>query len=289
MSDSSVIDIQTTLQQTTAILAAADIDTARLDAELLLAYCLQVDRIHLLARPEQLLAPDQFACFQALVRRRSSREPLAYLIGQRWFYGLEFEITPAVLIPRPETELLVEKALSWLDQHRGEARQVIDVGAGSGAIAVSIAANTTPDVKILASDTSPESLQVAKQNARKHGVENRITFLLGDLLDPLPGPVHLILSNPPYIASDIIPTLMPEVRDYEPKAALDGGADGLRVIERLLAQAPVYLSPGGAIFMEIGYDQGQSASELTHQFFPTAAIHIHQDLAGLDRLVEIQP
>ena len=215
-----------------------------MDAEVLLAHCLQVDRIHLLAHPEQILTPDQLACFRTLAQRRANREPLAYLLGQRWFYALEFDVTPAVLIPRPETELLVEQALNWLDQRQGAAIRVIDVGTGSGAIAVSIAANTASDVQLLASDTSPKSLQVAKQNARKHGVEDRITFLQGDLLDPLPEPIHLILSNPPYIASDVIPTLMPEVRDHEPKAALDGGPDGLRIIERLLAQAPAFLSPG---------------------------------------------
>jgi len=288
MSNSGVTDIQGTLQQSTATLAAADIDTIRLDAELLLAYCLKVERTHLLAYPEQTLTSNQFACFRALVERRAEREPLAYLTGQRWFYGLEFAVTPAVLIPRPETELLVELALDWLRQHQSVGCLVADVGTGSGAIAVSIAANTTPDVTILASDVSPESLRIAKQNARKHGVNEHIAFLHGDLLDPLPEPVHLILSNPPYIASDIIPTLMPEVRDHEPQMALDGGPDGLRVIEQLLAQAPAQLLPDGAIFLEIGYDQGQSASASARRLFPTAQIRVHPDLAGLDRVLEIQ-
>lgn len=287
MSDSSVTAIQTELVQTTATLAAVGIETARLDAELLLAHCLDVERTHLLAHPEQILTPEQLGCFRALAQRRAEREPLAYLIGRRWFYALEFTVTPAVLIPRPETELLVEKAVQWLGQRQGRTR-VLDVGTGSGAIAVSIAANTAPAVEILASDLSPESLQVAKQNARKHDVAGRITFLPGDLLDPLPEPVHLILSNPPYIASNGIPTLMPEVRDHEPRAALDGGPDGLRVIERLLAQAPAHLWPCGAIFLEIGYDQGSAASAIVRRYFPAAAIRIHQDLAGLDRMVEVQ-
>jgi len=288
MFDSSGSDIQATLQQSTTTLAAAGIDTARLDAELLLAHCLQVGRTHLLAHPEQLLTPEQFACFQALAQRRAGREPLAYLTGRRWFYALEFAVTPDALIPRPETELLVEKAVRWLGQRHGRKTRVLDVGTGSGAIAVSVAAHAAPEVELLASDVSAESLQIAKQNARKHGVAGRITFLLGDLLDPLPEPVHLILSNPPYIASAVIPTLMPEVRDHEPRAALDGGPDGLRVIERLLAQAPVHLRPGGAIFLEIGYDQGPAAGVIARQYFPTAAIRIHQDLAGLDRVVEVQ-
>ena len=281
------------LQQSAATLAAAGIDTARLDAEVLLAHCLQVERTHLLAHPEQTLTSGQLACFRVLAQRRAGREPLAYLTGRRWFYGLEFAVTPAVLIPRPETELLVELALDWLSQYqsagyRPVGYRVLDVGTGSGAIAVSIAANTTPDVEILASDVSPESLRIAKQNARKHGVEERIAFLHGDLLDPLPDPVHLILSNPPYIASDILPTLMPEVQDHEPQMALDGGPDGLRIIERLLAQAPAHLSPGGAIFLEIGYDQGEAASVLARRYFPKAAVRVHPDLAGLDRVVEIQ-
>jgi len=193
-----------------------------------------------------------------------------------------------VLIPRPETELLVELALNWLSLHQPPGGRVIDVGTGSGAIAVSIAANTTPDVVLLASDVSPESLRIAKQNARQHGVEERIVFLHGDLLAPLPEPVHLILSNPPYIVSDILPTLMPEVRDHEPQMALDGGPDGLRMIERLLAQAPAHLRPGGAIFIEIGYDQGQSASAIARRYFPKATVRVHPDLAGLDRVVEIR-
>lgn len=288
MIDSIASTIQTTLQWAMDVLVAAGIDTARLDAEVLLAQCLQVDRIHLLAYPEQILTPDQVDCFRALVQRRARREPLAYLLGKRWFYALEFEVTPAVLIPRPETELLVEKALDWLGKNQGGVKWVVDVGTGSGAIAISIATNTPPDVQLLASDTSPESLRVAKQNARKQGVEDRITFLQGNLLDPLAEPVHLILSNPPYIASDIIPTLMPEVRDHEPKAALDGGLDGLQIIERLLTQAPAHLAPDAATFIEIGYDQGQSTSAIAQQLFPAAAIRIHQDLAGLDRVVEIQ-
>ena len=288
MTHSDESDIKTLLQQTTDVLAQAGIDTARLDAEVLLTQCLQVDRIYLLTHSEQRLTTDQLACFQTLVRLRANREPLAYLTGKRWFYALEFEVTPAVLIPRPETELLVEQALGWLDRHQGKALRVADVGTGSGAIAVSIAANTTSDVKILASDKSAAALQVAKQNARKHGVDKHITFLQGDLLNPLTSPVHLILSNPPYITSAIIPTLMPEVREHEPKTALDGGPDGLRIIEQLLAQAPAWLLSDGAIFVEIGYDQGQSAGDIARQHFPNATICIHQDMAGLDRLLEVQ-
>ncbi len=170
MPDPGATSIQSILRQTTDTLTAVGIDTARLDAEVLLAHCLQVDRTYLLAHPDQVLKPDQVACFQALAMRRADREPLAYLIGQRWFYALAFEVTPAVLIPRPETELLVEKALSWLEQRPQVGCRVIDVGTGSGAIAVSVAASTGPDVQVLASDMSPDSLQIAKQNARKHGL-----------------------------------------------------------------------------------------------------------------------
>jgi len=269
-------------------LQRAGVDGARLDAELLLAHVLGRDRAYLLAYPEQQLDPEQGAAFQSYLDRRAGHEPLAYLTGRRWFYGLELEVTPDALIPRPETELLVEQALRWLSQDRRGLRRVVDVGTGSGAIAVAVASRTSQDVEIVAIDASPQALALARRNAQRCGVPDRIQFLPGDLLEPLTEPADLILANLPYIPSADLAGLMPEVRDYEPAAALDGGPDGLRPIERLLAQAGDHLRADGALFLEIGYDQGERACSLAQRYFPDARLNIHQDLAGLERLLVVQ-
>jgi release factor glutamine methyltransferase len=273
-------------------LAGAGIDGARLDAEVLLAHVLRVERSFLLSHPTLPLSLAQAALYAGLIRRRAAREPLAYLSGRRWFYGLEFLVTSAVLIPRPETELLVEMALAWL-AGRPEGATVVDVGTGSGAIAVALAVHTPSRVRILASDSSAAALAVAQENARQH-CPGRITFLSGDLLTPLSEPVDLIVANLPYVAEAKRDDLMPEVRDHEPAAALFGGEDGLAVIERLLLQAPAHLRPGGGVMLEIGAGQGEAARLLAGRLlagrhFPAARIAIHPDLAGLDRVLVITP
>lgn len=289
-------------------LSEVRIESARLDAELLLGHCLGVERTTLLAHPEWMLSPAQQHQFQTLLRRRAGREPLAYLTGRRWFFGLEFEITAAVLIPRPETELLVEAAIEWLSQRPQAGCSVIDVGTGSGAIAVSLAAHTPPAVRISATDLSPAALAVARGNAGRLTEPGRITFLEGDLLKATCGrrspdlpatensrsapadqkQFDLILANLPYIADGDRADLMPEVTEHEPELALFSGPDGLDQIKRLLAQAPAHLRPGGAIMLEIGYDQGEQALALADHAFPAAALSLQTDLAGLDRLLIIQ-
>lgn len=284
-------DVRAALTQAIRVLRTAGVDSPRLDAEILLAHCLDdsgaSDRSYLLAHPDLPLTPTQIARYTQLVQRRVAREPLAYLTGRRWFFGLDLLVTPAVLIPRPETELLVTQALDWLASSRPEGATIIDVGAGSGAIAIAIAAHTQPTVRIFASDLSPAALAVAQANARRH-CPDRITFLSGDLLAPLTEPVDLILANLPYVAEAERSALMPEVRDHEPPAALFGGDDGLRQIERLLAQAPDHLRPHGALLLEIGASQGEAARQIARRHFPPAAIAILPDLAGHDRLLVVQ-
>lgn len=277
-----------TLQAATVALKEVGADSPRLDAELLLAHCLQRDRAYLLAHPEQTLSSQQQTEFARLLARRVAREPLAYITGRRWFYGLKFVVGPAVLIPRPETEMLVEAALEWLGQRPQVGVSMIDVGTGSGTIAIAVAAHSAGDVHIYASDQSADALEIAQDNAHTLVPDKSIHFLHGDLLAALPQPIDMIVANLPYVAEEQRSGLMPEVRDYEPALALFGGADGLREIERLLAQSPAHLKPGGAILLEIGYDQGQSAMNLARRIFPAADIRIRPDLAGLDRLLLIQ-
>jgi len=256
-------------------------DAPYLETEVLLAYVLGTSRTSLLAHPERVLTPDQLSIYQSLVRRRASDYPLPYLTGRVEFYGLEFEVTPEVLIPRPETETLVNLALA-----RGPAT-VVDVGTGSGCVAVSLAVHL-PETIICAIEISPAALAVARRNVERHSVTGRVQLLVGDVLNPRPGPVDLIVSNPPYIPTGQCASLPASVRDHEPRLALDGGLDGLALIRRLLAQAPAVLHPGGGLLIEIGAYQGEAAVYLARTYFPQATVRVHPDLAGRDRVLEIQ-
>lgn len=276
------------LAHTARALAAAGVDTPRLDAELLVAHVLSVSRTGLLAHPEQPLSAEQAARLHLLTARRAAREPLAYLTGRRWFFGREFAVTPAVLIPRPETEVLVERALVWLAARAEKTLAVADVGAGSGAIIISVAAQTAAHIHCHACDLSREALLVAQANAAHHGVAARIQFHQGDLLAALPGPVDLLLANLPYVGEEERALLPPEVREHEPALALFSGPHGLHLIERLLAQAPDCVRPGGALLLEIGAGQGQAVTDLARRAFPRAQVACHSDLAGRDRVIDIQ-
>jgi release factor glutamine methyltransferase len=283
-------------------LAAAGCDTPRLDAEVLLAHSLSRERTWLYLYPEYSLTPEQVNTFEALLRRREAREPVAYLIGCKEFFGLEFQVNPHVLIPRPETELLVETALQIYDlrftiyDFANSPRKskivnrkltIVDVGTGSGCIATALA-KYLPQAAIFAIDTSAKALQLARRNAERHSVAGQITFLPGDLLQPLIEPVDLIVSNPPYVSEAQLAAASPEVSRFEPRLALAGGADGLAVIRRLLAQAAGKLNPGGSLLIEIGSSQGVAVKALAQTYFPAATIRIESDLAGLDRLLIVQ-
>ncbi|HEY81329.1 MAG TPA: peptide chain release factor N(5)-glutamine methyltransferase [Anaerolineae bacterium] len=276
--------IRDRLREATEVLKRAGVDTPTLDAELLLAHALGVARSWLLAHPEQHLTPEQEAAFRALLARRTAREPLAYITGQRAFYDIQLEVTPAVLTPRPETEELVERALTWLRERPRAV--VVDVGTGSGAIALTVARHASQS-RVYAIDISPQALDVARRNARRLGLTARVAFLLGDLLAPLPEPVDIILANLPYIPEGVRTDLMPEVAAFEPPEALFSGERGLDHIARLLAQAPAFLRPGGRILLEMGCDQADEVLALARQSFPRADRRVIQDLTGRDRFLAI--
>jgi release factor glutamine methyltransferase len=258
-------------------------DRPRLEVELLLAGVLDRSRIYLLAHPEAALAPDRARAYVDGVERRAAHEPLPYITGRAPFFGLDFAVTPDVLIPRPETELLVEEALAWVGAREGATGA--DVGTGSGCIVVSLAYHA-PGVRWYATDTSAAALEVARANAAGHGVAPRVTFLHGDLLAPLPEPVDLIVSNPPYVAEGEWETLPPSVR-REPPAALLSGPEGLDHLGRLLDQARTRLRPGGLVLVEVGEAQGAAALALARDLFPGAAARVLPDLAGKDRVLRL--
>jgi release factor glutamine methyltransferase len=272
-------DIKQALLEATAHLRTVT-DAPRLEAEVLLGHVLNVSRTALLAHPERALTPDRLSDYQALIRRRASGYPLPYLTGRVEFYGLEFEVTPEVLIPRPDTETLVELALAR------RPATVVDVGTGSGCIAVSLAVHL-PEATICAIEVSPAALAVAQRNVERHGVTERVRLMVGDLFNPRPAPADLIVSNPPYIPTGKCALLPVSVRDHEPRLALDGGPNGLDIVQQLLMQAPAVLNPGGGLLIEIGADQGEAASHLARTFFPQATVRIHPDLAGRDRVLEV--
>lgn len=261
---------------------SASSETPRLDAELLLAHALGWGRARLIAEGRQPLALGQLGGYRQLVARRAALEPVAYIVGHREFYGLDFAVDRRVLVPRPETELLVELALAFAGQ-TFERFRIVDVGTGSGCIAVALAVHL-PEARVVAVDISPAALQVARRNVERHGVAERVRLAEGDLLAPLDEPVDLLVSNPPYT---IVSEIDEGVRRHEPGGALDGGPDGLAVYRRLLAQAPAKLRPGGSLLLEIGATQADAVTELARQHFPKASIRLYRDLAGLDRVVTI--
>jgi release factor glutamine methyltransferase len=266
----------------TAALAATPsaAEAPTLTAQALLAHVLGLTRTQLLAQPERPLSAAEQAAFAAALERAAAGEPLAYLLGQREFYGLEFEVGPTVLVPRPETELLVDLARAR------RPRRALDVGTGSGCIAVALAVSA-PGVQVTALDVSAAALAVARRNAARHGVAERVTFIESDLLaalKPAPG-YDLLCANLPYIDTTELSGL--PVAAHEPALALDGGPGGLAVIARLLAQAPAYLTPGAALLLEIGATQGAAATALARAAFPGARVTVERDLAGLERVVVV--
>ena len=263
-------------------LRAAGVDTPVLDAEIMLSRTLGRSRTELLAHPEAVPPQEVVERFSGWVSRRSRREPLAYIIGEREFYGICFEVSPAVLIPRPETEILVETAIGLI---KGvPAPRIADIGLGSGAVAVSIA-KAAPDAVIYGTESSVEALEIARRNAQRADTQNRTHFLQGDLLEPLAGMTfRLIVSNPPYIPGSEIEGLQPEIAKYEPRQALDGGPDGLECHRRLAGSAGAYLEDKGVLAVEVGAGQADAVEGL-FRAAGLRGVRSVRDYSGIERVV----
>jgi release factor glutamine methyltransferase len=251
--------------------------TALPDAALLLLHTLGIDRPTLIAHPERTLDRTQQAAYQRLIERRLRFEPIQYILGQAEFYGLTLRVTPAVLIPRPETELLVEAVIERLPHD--QPQRVADIGTGSGAIAIAIA-HAVPQSFVTALDLSPEALALARENAQAHALEARIRFLVSDLLTAVANeaPFDAILSNPPYVPLEDAPTLHPQVRDHEPSLALYAGAEGLDLYRRIIPQAFALLKPNGLLALEIGHGQREAIAALLGAWRDVEFLHDLQQI-----------
>lgn len=277
--------IAETLKLASERLRVASVPNDVLDAQTLLAEALGKDRTYLIVNFNEQLGEDLLAAYSQLIERRSAGEPLQYITGHQQFFGLEFEVTPDVLIPRPETELIVEEVIRLVEEHKLDDPVIVDVGTGSGCIAVSLA-RELGNAKVFACDISTAALNVARKNAARHELENRIDFIESDLLAAFPETelADFILSNPPYVAAHELPTLQREVRDWEPHTALTDQADGLSFYRRLLANAPARLKPGGYLICELGF--GQSEAVLAMAGSQTwSEIRLLDDLQSIPRTI----
>ena len=267
------------LQWTADYFAGKEIASARLEAELLLAATLDLDRVGLYVNFERPLDSSELAAFREQVQRRAKGEPVQYILGETEFWSLPFTVSPAVLIPRADTEVLVEEALSRIE---GPVH-LLDVGTGSGAIAVAMA-HEKPEIQVTALDCSEEALQVARGNAERNGVAERVSCLAGDLAELPPGPFAMVVSNPPYIPTADCEQLMTEVRDHEPRLALDGGEDGLTAYRQLSSQSGEILLPGGWLLVEVGVGQAEDVVAL-FESAGLAEITSRDDYSGIPRVV----
>ncbi len=257
-------------------------DSPRLDGELLLAHSLSIRRLDLYLEYNKPLNPEELAGFKALILRRAKGEPVAYIIGCKGFHKLNLKVCPATLIPRPETELLVEAALDRLEENSSAC--VLELGTGAGGVILSLSLERK-DIAPSATDISPEALEQARANAVDTGLDGRVEFLEGDLFAPLDGRSYkMILMNPPYVTEAEYERLATDITCFEPARALLAGSDGLNVIRRLVREAPAYLEEGGCLLFEIGSGQGEAASALLADG-PYKGVKVLKDLAGLDRVV----
>jgi release factor glutamine methyltransferase len=267
------------LAQARLILTNSGIDESFIEGEILLRYALGIDRTTFFASLNEELTPVQAELFLQLVDRRRLGEPSAYITGHREFFGLDFKVDQRVLIPRTETEMLVERAIDLCRRYKYAA--IADIGTGSGCIAISLAKYLT-GVHVYAVDISADALAVAAQNSALHNVQDKITFIEGDLLKPLPGLVDIIVANLPYVKNADISL------KSEPELALDGGSEGLDKINGLCRQIPGKIKPGGGLLMEIGQGQAEAVKTMLHNVFPGGVVDIYKDLAGIERVVSVR-
>ncbi len=282
------ISISELILEATKDLQLAGVPDPRREADGLMQFVTEEERTFLLTHPEGLVSEEQAKLFRRFVARRGSGEPLQYLTGRQDFFGLEFEVTPDVLIPRPETELLVEAALKLTDSSKG-APYICDVGTGSGCIAIALL-HKLSHASALGLDISEPAIRVARRNAMRHSVTERIEFIVSDCfsaLEPRPVVFDLIVSNPPYVASNAWEGLQREVRQHEPRTALVSGSDGLSMIRRLLSESPAFLQPGGHLLFEIGFDQGATVERLIDRSH-WKLLGIEDDLQGIPRIVVLE-
>lgn len=275
-------------QQATNSLKNAGFESPALDTDILLMHLLKTDRAGLYLQldktVDELLSRD----FVKLFHRRLSREPIQYITGRAYFYNLELYVDSRTLIPRPETEVVVEKTLEYINVNNLTNLILADIGTGSGAIALALATTSTAISKVYATDISNESLYVAGINIRKHNMAEKIILLQGNLLEPLPEPVDIIISNPPYITVNEMNTLDIDIKDYEPPLALYAGDEGTTFIENLLANAKPKLKTGGAIFLEMGHSQHQQVLHLATKYFPASLSSVFKDLGGHYRVLQVK-
>jgi len=270
------------LERARGVLVAHNIEEAHLECQLLLRQALGISQVQLYLGIDHELGSEEEEGFWRLVERRLSGEPIAYIRGHREFYGLDFSVEPGVLIPRPESELLVEQSIRLAQNHIGFA--IAEIGTGSGAVAVSLALNL-PRAKIYAADISASALKIARLNCEKHGVVGRVCLLQGDMLQPLPEPVDLIVANLPYVSEAELSQV--SSAGFEPLLALNGGVDGLDKIRQLCGQAGDRLRPGGSLLLEIGQGQATAVTALLACLFPSAEIKVIPDLSGIERVVSL--
>jgi release factor glutamine methyltransferase len=283
--------VREALTRGTKDLAQAGQESAQLDAQILLSHVLDVERSTLYAHPERVLSPEQEQQYRLLVERRSQGEPVAYLVGHKEFYGLDFLVDRRVLIPRPETELLVDAARKVIQHMLDGGRNpiVADIGTGSGAIPVALAVHEPELPYLYATDISTDALEVARINCQHHHVEHRVRLLLGDLLAPLPEAVDIITANLPYVGSEEMHLLAPDVQAYEPHLALFSGPRGLDLVQRFLVeiQQSQKLRERGVLLLEVGYQQREPLASLLHELWPSAVVTFTKDYSGWDRVVQV--
>ena len=282
-----MLSIEALLRKAQQELTQAKIDTPRLDAEILLARILDKPRTYLMTWPEREVSASEAQTFEQWIRRRLKNEPVAYILGDQEFYGHLFKVSPAVLIPRPETEHLVEKAIDWCRAKQLDAPKVLDLCTGSGCVGLTVALEI-PGAEVTLSELSSEAKSVAEQNCNDHGLQDRVQVLEGDLFESvLDGQrFDLILANPPYVEESYMDQMQKDVRDYEPHLALFAPEDGLSLVRRIIMESPAYLKPGALLALEIGAGQSARVQSLWGQAWKEPGII--KDLSGHDRTVYAQ-